>query len=153
MDSTLMEAGIQEFAALASMTGIEAADFRSAYHERYETGRRLRIWVNLSTTYSEEYLNLDRWSIFLEDQDGNQFAPSRVSQGPVKKRTPAGGGGQTGFNPFMDPVHSKVIELFFDRIQYGGEPLSRPGDQAFKLVILEWGKKDRAEGEWRLDIL
>jgi len=53
----------------------------------------------------------------------------------------------------MDPVHSKVIELFFDRIQYGGEPLSRPGDQAFKLVILEWGKKDRAEGEWRLDIL
>jgi len=150
MDSTLMEAGIREFAALASMNDSAAADFRSAYYERYETGRRLRIWVDLSTTYSEEYLNLDRWSIFLEDQDGNQFAPSRISEGALKEKMPADGGGIPGFSPFMDPIRSKVVELFFDRIQYGGEPLLRSGNTVFKLVILEWGKKDRAEGEWSL---
>lgn len=80
MDSMLIEVGLQHFADLLKMTPQEREEFHHAYYQRYDPTNYLLIWCELRTTWSELYLDSNRWLIFIEDHAMNQYEPVRILQ-------------------------------------------------------------------------
>ena len=80
MDSLLIESGLKHHASLVKMTPEEEVRFRNSYHNRYDPQNHLLIWCELQTSWTELYLNLDRWTVFIEDNYGNQYEPVRITE-------------------------------------------------------------------------
>lgn len=78
MDSLLIESGLQHYATLLAMTPEGQANFHRAYCKRYAPANHLLIWCELQTIWAENYLDPQRWIIFLEDYAGNQYVPERI---------------------------------------------------------------------------
>jgi len=38
------------------------------------------IWIYMRTTLSENYIDPEKWVIFVQDEDKNQFEPKKVSE-------------------------------------------------------------------------
>ncbi len=67
MDSALIDAGFHTFEDLASMNDSESSVFRSAYGRARASGDTLFIWLEMRTSSTEDFLDLGRWTIFLQD--------------------------------------------------------------------------------------
>jgi hypothetical protein len=156
VDSTLIEAGLREFARLAKMSDQELADFRARYSKAHDLGHNIYIWAELQTALAEEYLNLDRWAIFLEDEEKHQFEPVRVVEQPrergVERRVVPT---QAGSDEFPEGrfqgrfTRAKDVELYFPMSRLAGEPILSPAAKALKLVMLQADNPNvRAEGAW-----
>lgn len=158
VDSTLVEAGIREFARLAKMSDQELVDYRARYKKAHDLGHNIYIWAEMQTALSEEYLKLGRWAIFLEDEDKHQFEPVRVVEQPrergmerraVTTQRESGNFAGTRFQGRF--LITKDIELFFPVSCLTGEPILSPAAKALKLVMLQTDNPSvRAEGAWDL---
>lgn len=156
VDSTLIEAGIGEFARLAKMSDEELVDFRARYKKAHDLGHNIYIWAELETTLSEEYLKLSRWAIFLEDEKRHQFEPVRVVEQPKERgmerravTTQRESGDFSGTRFQGRFLITKDIELFFPVSRLTGEPILSPAAKALKLVMLQTDNPSvRAEGAW-----
>jgi hypothetical protein len=152
MDSLLIEAGLQHYATLLTMTPEEQAEFRNAYYRRFDPTNHLLIWCELQTTWAELFLDLNRWLIFIEDDVGNQYEPvqileeSQPSHQMVNDSLP-------GFQPERErqrwEVHRKSFMLCFPKQDFYKNPILSERSQFLKLVF-QWNEdeKTRAEGIW-----
>jgi len=161
VDSGLVEAGIKEFGRLAKMSDEELVDYRARYRAAHDFGHNFYIWVELRTALSEEYLKLDRWTLFLEDEQRHQFDPVRVAEHPGAGNRERGhtvtqdeGEGFPGA-PFQNRSSlRKDVELYFPMYELAGEPILNPASKTLKLVMLQSDDTNvRAEGEWDVSIL
>jgi hypothetical protein len=152
MNSSLIEAGLQHYATLVKMTPEEQTAYRSHYFQRYDVENHLLIWCELSTTWAELHLDLDRWIIFIEDDAMNQYEPVRVleesqsSREMVMDRLP-------GFQPEQRrprwEIHQKTLMLCFPKRDFYGAPVLSEEVEFLKLVFqLTEDEKTRAEGIW-----
>ncbi len=155
MDSTLIEAGIREFADLSSMTPAETDSFRTAYKLRHCPNDTLFVWVELSTSSTPEFLNLDRWTIFIENDEGRDFEPGRIVEHPLRRgpsaRIPAESGGlsrESEESPWSQV--SKDIECYFP-LSHFGDALIGKTTQKLRFVFLDSKHpRVRAEADWDL---
>jgi hypothetical protein len=152
MDTLLIEAGLQHYANLATMTPEEKTAFRSAYFQRYDVKDRLLIWCELKTTWTELFLDLDRWIIFIEDDAGNQYEPVRVleesesSREMVMDRLP---GFQFEQRLPRWKIHQKILMLCFPKRDFLGDPIRSERVKFLELIFqLSDDEKTRAEGMW-----
>lgn len=156
LDSTLVEAGIQEFARLASMKADELQTFRQTYRSQHFLDEYIFVEAELQTFLSENYLQLDRWVIFLEDDNRNQYEPRRVEKDPPQKSLarfqPGGGrGNQEGRFAGMgaSSFSTQRIELYFPRYRYARIPVVGPETGSIKLVVVDARDSNvRAEEKW-----
>jgi hypothetical protein len=156
MDSALIEAGFLTFADLASMNENESSVFRSAYMKARASGDTLFIWLEMRTSSTEEFLDLGRWTIFLQDESGRQIEPSRFVEHPVQRQ---GGRGadqddlrtEGRERPGFSATVKKEVELYFHRPSAlsginGGEHA-----RTLRLIMLETKNPlVRAEGAWQI---
>lgn len=156
VDSVLIEAGIREYGRLASMTDEELSAFQSAYHAKHDVDNSLFVWLELQTSYTDDFLKLERWIIFLEDETKQQFEPMRVVEHPMQKRPPPDAAAdRAGRNSLVYPgeltwpLTTKAVELYFPKKRYDGAPLLSATTKTLKLVVLEPKNTSvRAEGSW-----
>jgi hypothetical protein len=150
MDSLLIEAGLQHYAILLTMTPDEQAEFRRAYYNRYDPTNHLLIWCELHTTWAELHLDCDRWNIFIEDDAGNQYEPVQILEEPrtihqiVTDRSP-------GFQPEQGrwEFHQKTVMFCFPKQDFSRNPILSDGVQFLKVVFQSNEEpKTRAEGIW-----
>jgi hypothetical protein len=152
MDTFLIEAGLRHYATLVSMTPDEKTAFRSAYFQRYDVENHLLIWCELQTTWTELYLDLDRWIIFIEDDAVNQYEPAQILEEPQPIR-------QTVMDrlPEFQPeqrrtrweVHQKTLMFCFPKRDFMENPILSEKVRFLKLVFqLSEDEKTRAEGVW-----
>ena len=85
ISATIITEGIirnagEYYTKLLDMSEAETDSFMNAYREMYDVENNNLIWVYLKTNLAESYLNPDRWVIFVEDEDQNQYEPLKVSQ-------------------------------------------------------------------------
>jgi hypothetical protein len=152
MDTTLIEAGLRHYAALLKMPPEEQANFRLAYSQRYDTEDHLLIWCQLSTTWAELHLDLDRWTIFIEDDAMNQYEPAQVLEEP--RPDPAmGSDNLSEFGAKLptreSDVHQKTLMLCFLKRDPLMNPVLSPDTQFLKLIfLLTDDENTRAEGVW-----
>ncbi len=158
MDSVLVEAGSQEYSRLASMTEGELKSYRESFLSAHDISRYIYIWIELQTPLSEEYLKLDRWTIFLEDEQKHQFDPIRVVEHPrergVARRQPTSED-ETG-NLLSERLQerflvAKDVEFYFPKYHIQGEPVVGSEMRRLKLVVVQSSNPNvRAEGTWDL---
>jgi hypothetical protein len=152
MDSLLIEAGLQHYATLLTMAPEEQAEFRNAYYRRYDPTNHLLIWGEVRTTWTELFLDLDRWIIFIEDDAGNRYEPVRILEESqpipqmVRDSLP-------GFQLERErrgwEVHQKSLMFCFPKQDFYKNPILSKGSQFLKLVFqLSEDEKTRAEGIW-----
>lgn len=152
MDTLLIEAGLQHYANLAAMTPEEQITFRRSYFQRYDVENHLLIWCELQTTWTELFLDLDRWIIFIEDDAVNQYEPVRVveesqsSREMMTDRLP-------GFQPEQRrprwKIHQKTLMFCFPKRDFWKNPILSEEARFLKLVFqLTDDEKTRAEGMW-----
>ena len=152
MDSTLIEAGLRHYAALIKMTPEEETEFRRAYSQRYEVENRLLIWCELSTSWAELHLDLDRWTIFIEDDAINQYEPVQIldesrptsqvgADRPYEFGTRGRGRGWE--------IYQKSLMLCFPKNDPAGNPVLSQDTKFLRLIfLLNEDDKTRAEGVW-----
>jgi len=152
MDSFLIEAGLEHYADLVEMTPEEWAEFRRAYFQRYDVENHLLIWCELQTSWTELYLDLDRWIIFIEDDAVNQYEPVQILEEPqpirqtVMDRLPEFQPQQRG--PRWE-VHRKTLMLCFPKRDFYENPILSEKVRFLKLVFQQSDdEKTRAEGTW-----
>jgi hypothetical protein len=152
MDTTLIEAGLKHYAALVKMTPEEETEFRRAYSQRYDVENHLLIWCELSTTWAELHLDLDRWTIFIEDDAVNQYEPLQILEEPqpvrqaVERRLP---GFRAEQRRTRWEVRQKSLMLCFPRRDFYENPILSKKVESLKLVFqLNDDENTRAEGTW-----
>jgi hypothetical protein len=158
IDTSLSESGIREYAGLASMSNAEADSFRSAYLAKHDVANSIFIWAELETSMTEDFLKLDRWTIFLENDIGREVEPARIVEHPVRHisagrdRGPGEGGEIAPMRPGFDMRRSvKTVEFYFPLQRDNSPPFIIPTTTSVKLVFLDAGNNMvRAEGSWVL---
>lgn len=152
MDTLLIEAGLRHYATLVDMTPDEKTAFRNTYFKRYDVESHLLIWCELQTTWTELFLDLDRWIIFIEDDAGNQYEPVRVveqSQSSRKMEMDALPGFQPERRRPSWEIHLKTVMLCFPKRDFYGALVLSKEVEFLKLVFQQSDdEKTRAEGIW-----
>ncbi|UCE19853.1 MAG: hypothetical protein JSV84_05800 [Gemmatimonadota bacterium] len=152
MDSSLIEAGLRYFADRIEMTQDEEATFRSRYFDRYDPTNYLLIWCELRTGFAQNYLNLDRWIISIEDDAGNQYEPARIIGEPPSYRhmvmeKPLAFHPERGYGEWE--IHHKRVMLCFPNRDFYGNLIPSKGVQSLKLVFQQIDdRKIREGGIW-----
>lgn len=152
MDSSLIEAGLQYYANLLKMIPEEKTAFRSAYFKRYDVENHLLIWCELRTTWTELFLDLDRWIIFIEDDAINQHEPVRIlneSQSSRETVTDSLPGFPTAQRRQRWEIHQKSLMLCFPKRDLLKNPILSEKLRFLKLIFqLKDDEKIRADGTW-----
>jgi hypothetical protein len=152
MDSLLIEAGFQHYATLLSMTPEEQAEFRNAYYRRFDPTNHILIWCELRTTWTELFLDINRWIIFIEDDAGNRYEPVQILEESQPSRQMVNDN-LLGFQPERErqrwEVHRKSFMLCFPKQDFYKNPILSERSQFLKLIF-QWNEdeKTRAEGIW-----
>jgi hypothetical protein len=152
MDTMLIEAGLQHYDTILAMTPEERAEFRRAYFRRYDVENHLLIWCELQTSWTELYLDLDRWIIYIEDDAVNQYEPVQILEEPQPIR-PTVMDKLPEFLPEQRrrrwEIHQKILMLCFPKRDFYGNPVLSEKVQFLKLVFqLTDDEKTRSEGMW-----
>ena len=115
----------------------------------------------MKTSYTEEILELDRWNIWWEDNNGNKYNPAELIEYPLEntqenvfnKLIPANrDSANKDFNQVK--ISSKTVLLFFPKTDVNGEKVIDENTKSLKLVLLEWSNRSiRNEGTWNLKSL
>ncbi len=157
MDPKVIEAGIQYYGDLLAMTNQEIDQFRQTYYQIHDIENMIFIWLDVKTSFSDSYLDLDRWAIFIEDDQGNQYEPKTIVEMPVSEMSQRFNYDQEEFEEeqtsrmrsFKWTIHGKHVSLYLPRADFYGNPVLKTGTGYLKLVFLQYGKEDsRSEGFW-----
>ena len=148
----LIEAGLRHYAALIKMTFEEETEFRRAYSRRYDTEDHLIIWCELSTFWAELHLDLDRYTIFIEDDATNQYEPGRImEESRLSPQVVVGQPSEFGTRGRGQgwEFHQKSLMLCFPKNDPVGNPVLSQDTKFLKLIfLLNEDDKTRAEGTW-----
>jgi len=152
MDTFLIEAGLRHYATLVGMTPDEKTAFRTAYFQRYDVENHLLIWCELQTSWTELYLDLERWIIFIEDDAGNQYEPVQILEEP-KPITQMVTDSLPGFQPEQRStrwkIHQKTLMLCFPKRDFMENLILSERVRFLKLVFqMSEDETTRAEGIW-----
>ncbi len=152
IDSQLIEAGLTHYETMLAMTPKERSEYRQAYYNRYDPDNHVLIWCELQTTWAELHLDLNRWTIFTQDDQMNQHEPARVLEQPPLRRP-------TDVDMFPGipsdrrlpswQFHQKGVMLLFpDKDLLGNPTLSRETKFLTLIFMMTEDDQTRAEGTW-----
>lgn len=152
MDDQVLEAGIRYYGDMASMAFEETGNFKQRYRDRHELDKFILIEAQLETSAAENYLDLSRYTIFLQDDRGNQLDPVRIVEKPLSTTHFEGTMNEASSRrPFFIDMtnHMKNAFLYFPRYDYYGNPTIHEDLEYLKLVfLLDVGGSARGEGIW-----
>jgi hypothetical protein len=156
MDSLLLEAGFDYYGTLLELSPKEKADFRQAYQHLYDPAHNILIWCRLRTTWTELYLDLNRWTIFIQVQDDelNQYEPEEILKEeqtafPTTSQMRSDSASEQG--PIRRQLHQKSVMLCFPRHDLLNNPVLSEKVRTVKLIFQETeDEMTKAEGTWIL---
>lgn len=152
MDDQLIKAGLLYYEKSAEMTSEEAQKYRELYRSKNMLDQYFLIEASLRTSWVKDYLDLGRWTIFIEDETGNKLEPAKIIEQPISSSH------MRANTLRADPLkhvayertdQKKDIFIYFPRKNLYGRPTLRKDMKELKIVfILEEGGSERAEGSW-----
>lgn len=150
ISATIITEGIirnagEYYTKLLDLSEAEADSFMNAYREMYDVENNNLIWIYMKTNFAESYLNPDRWVIFVEDEDQNQFEPLKISQDqPLIQDF----NNERRDNWRRTRVKESQFGLKFPKKKFDDRPWI-PNKGKLKLVFMNPDKNiERADGTW-----
>lgn len=151
IDSSLARQGIEEFSILARLSDTAKAGYLKRYSSANRLDNGLFVWLELRTPYSEDLLDMDKWSIFLEDEKGSRFDPLEVRgyKLPERQLKPQiSRSSEPGMGKYWE-VTSKILQLYFPDKKFDGSPMITKNGR-LRLVLFNWSNNARYAGEWEM---
>ena len=153
MDSSVIRAGWRFYEDIAGMSSEEAESFRQSYRNRHKTEEYILVETRIRTTAAENYLDLSRYTIYLEDDRGNQVMPAEIEEMPVATTHMEGTVGDPSDRRrsfYMNVTNRmKNVFLYFPRNDYYGNPTIYDGIEYLRIVfLLDVGGAAKTEGTW-----
>ena len=152
MDSVLIETGLRYFAERIEMSLEEEETFRQKYFDHYKPTDYLLIWCELRTHWAENYLNFDRWIIYIEDDAGNRFEPEKIIEERQSYRRMVMDkplAFQVEQNRPGRDIHYRTVMLCFPKCDFYGNPIQSERVQFLKLIFQQIDDRNvKGEGEW-----
>lgn len=133
------------YSNLLDMSESETDSFMIAYRKMYDVENNNLIWIYMRTNLAESYLAPDRWVIFIEDEDQNQYEPRKLSQDqpPIPDFS-----NERRDNWRRASVNESHFALIFPKNKFDENPWI-PNEGKLKLVFMNPDKNiERADGTW-----
>ena len=152
MHNQLIEAGLQYYGEIAMMSSEEMEDFKQNYRSVNELDNYILIEADVSTNLHKDYLDLSRYTIFIEDDQENQIVAAKIEEArhTITNRDKLFDESDSRRSFSMEfESHFKKIILYFPKVDYYGKPVMHETLEYLKLVfLLDEGGLARAEGSW-----
>ncbi|MBN1349221.1 hypothetical protein JXJ21_07420 [candidate division KSB1 bacterium] len=144
MTDQVIDTGIDFYSEQLEMDSRQKDALKMEYQRYHQLDHYFLVEISMRTTWSDSYLDLKRWLIFIEDDAGNMSEPAKIVEKPMRSASAAG----RGFGMPGD-FHSRRIYLYFKRLDIYGKRTISDSTKSVKLVIqLEAENPERAEGTW-----
>ncbi|MFQ5632035.1 MAG: hypothetical protein ACE5I1_24965 [bacterium] len=149
----VVNAGIAYVSTFLRLSKSEQEQIYHDFNTQWQTGSYFPVLVTLRTNMHKSYLNLSRWTIFLEDDNRTQYeAVEVIDVTDSDPRTGAKSGVEE--NKITRPVFSSLVKeivMLFPRRDHDDKPIWEKSNRKFKLVILSNEHiEQRLEMEWRV---
>jgi hypothetical protein len=154
MVDEVIDAGLLYYKQMAEMSAQQADSFSQNYRAGNQMDRYLLIELSLQTFAAENYLNLRRYTIYIEDDQHNKLEPAKIVERPMgisSRRGMMYGTGREQEPPgSVDwTQHQKSVFLYFAKKDLNAQPTLQTGLRELKIVfILQEGGSGRVEGKW-----
>lgn len=154
VDSVLTEAEIRYTAPRDSLNGDAGKARRLSLLSARHLQDGFTIRVVLSTFLHGSYTSMDRWVVFIEDQDGNPYEPTEVVEDRLTDNPDPSGRVPRGFLGEGDIPLSRKVQQYDLRFPYR-DALGNPvwGSQTRRIQFILFDRNDsqnRTQGEWLL---
>jgi hypothetical protein len=154
MVDEVIDAGLLYYKQIAEMSVQEADTFGRNYREGNQLDRYLLVESFLQTSSAENYLDLRRYTIYIEDDQHNKVEPAKIVERSIVNSSQPGftyepGRRQelTGFTGWMQ--HQKTVLLYFPKRDIYEKPILAANIKELKIVfILDERGSGRVEGKW-----
>ena len=147
MDNEVVQAGLHYYAELLAMTPQESDNFKKRYFDLHNLENNVLVEATLQTSWTEIVLNLKRYTIFIEDDAGNQYEPVKITEQQIT--SPQFTSPVYNNSPFPFQMHRKQVLLYFPGQDIYGKPLIHQGLKFLKIAFIQdEGGPARAEGIW-----
>ena len=148
----IVKAGIDYVSYFLDLPANEAQQVYKDYREQWQTDAHFPVLLTLRTNMQESYLDLSRWTLFVEDDDRNQYEAMKVVdvtndgvQAPSNDRQE---------KRITRPIFSarvKRLVLLFPRESFSGKPIwSKKGRKLTFVLLSNEHPEQRLEAEWRV---
>jgi hypothetical protein len=153
IDSVLINKGIYEYSKMAGLSEAEADEYLHRYKERYSVNDRIVIWAQIITAYSELYLDLERWTFYIESASGRTYQPIGFEEREIDIQSffPGHSPGiqQRGFGSGRN---MKTVVFYFPKHRSDGTDLIVKGDKRLKFgVVYRSNTDEQVSGQWELN--
>lgn len=143
-DEVISESG-DYYSKLGGLTESERDTFLANYRDHYKLDEYDLIWIYMRTTFAENYVDPEKWVIFVQDEDENQFEPKKVSEEKTLIKN--------GHYPVKERWRRAQIKevqfaLLLPKKKFDGKSWIPPSGK-LKIVFMNINKQsERTEGTW-----
>ncbi len=153
MDSVLIDKGIYEYGKMAGLSEAAANEYLQRYKERYSVDDRIVIWAQIITPYSELYLDLERWTFYIESASGHTYQPIGFEERDIVLQSSFPGDSpgiqQRGFGGGRN---MKTVVFYFPKHRSDGTDVIARGDKRLKFgVVYRINTNEQVSGYWELN--
>lgn len=148
----IIQAGIAYFSAYLNLTPEERAQIRRDFRRQWLTESLFPVLLTLRTNLHESYLDLRRWTIFIQDDQRNQYEARQVQELPNPALN-AGAieGEERGIRRPAMVRRVKRVLMHFPIADYEGKPLFTDQGRRLKFIVISnENLEQRLEMEWRV---
>ena len=143
-DEVLQSAG-KFYQNTLGMSKLESDSLLIKYDTKYDLKNNNLIWIYMRTTFAKEYLSPERWVIFVEDEDENQYEPIKVplAETLLPEKEPS-----VRQNYLKTQTKKVQFGLLLPKYKFDGSPWV-PEKGKLKIVFMNPNKGiERAGGSW-----
>lgn len=149
----VVKAGIAYVSTFLSLSEAEREQIFQDFSVQWETDSYFPVLVTLRTNLHKSYLDLSRWTIFLEDEDQNQYESIKVVD-VTDIGARAANKDDDADNKIQRPIFSsrmKKLVMLFPKQGRGGHSIWQVANRKITFVVLSNEHfEQRLEAEWRV---
>lgn len=150
---TVVKAGVEYVSTFLKLSGAEREQIFQDFSTQWQTEFYFPVLVTLRTNLHKSYLDLSRWTIFLEDEDRNQYEAIKVvdvTDTGAHATNKDDGDDKKIRRPIFSSRMKKLVMLF-PRLGRDGEPIWQQTNRKITFVVLSNEHfEHRLEAEWRV---
>lgn len=143
-DPILVEAWVRYQASQDSLAPGDLEKYRRIYRQTHDPEHLLRVELRLRSGFAEKSVDLEAWAVYLVDNRGTFYEPSRVVQGEISQREV-----EVDYYGYTmkRTITSSTADLYFPQITFYGHRIYGPKTRFLKLVFA-YHRETQGEGIW-----
>ena len=148
----IVKSGIEYVSTFLDLSNEEKQKAYADVRDQWQTSEYFPVLLTMRTNMHESYLDLKRWTLFVEDEDHRQYEALKVEDVTnvgMRSRPEGEDGPELGRSVFS--ARMKRLVLLFPRESFSGKQIWQKKGSKMTFVMISNDHPDqRLEAEWRI---